>query len=117
VSTYNHLPVYKTTYDLFLEIFKITRNFRREYKYTIGQRLKDEVLDLMTNIYRANTKQRKSRTIQKARENIEVIRLLIRALKDLKEISVKNFTNINIYIESVSKQLTKWQQSSEWNNF
>jgi hypothetical protein len=113
VSTYNHLPVYKTTYDLFLEIFKLTRNFRREYKFTIGQKLKDEVLDLMTNIYRANTKQRKSRTIQKARENIEVIRLLIRALKDLREISLKNFVKINEKIESISKQLTRWQQKSE----
>jgi hypothetical protein len=111
MSTYNHLQVYKTSYDLFLEIFKLTKNFSREYKFTIGQRLKDETLDLMTNIYRANVKQRKSRTIQKARENIEVIRLLIRALKDLQEIGLKKFVRINVYIESVSRQLTGWQRS------
>jgi hypothetical protein len=89
----------------------LTKNFSREYKFTIGQRLKDETLDLMTNIYRANVKQRKSRTIQKARENIEVIRLLIRALKDLQEIGLKKFVRINVYIESVSRQLTGWQRS------
>jgi hypothetical protein len=111
MSTYNHLQVYKTSYDLFLEIFKLTKNFSREYKFTIGQRLKDETLDLMTNIYRANVKQRKNRTIQKARENIEVIRLLIRALKDLQEIGLKKFVRINVYIESVSRQLTGWQRS------
>jgi hypothetical protein len=116
MSTCDHLPVYKTTYDLFLEIFKLTRNFSREYKFTIGQRLKDETLDLMTNIFRANVAQRKNRTIQKARENIEIIRLLIRALKDLKEINLKKFVRINVYIESVSKQLTGWQKNNSLKN-
>jgi len=35
MSTCDHLPVYKTTYDLFLEIFKLTRNFSRTEQYTL----------------------------------------------------------------------------------
>ena len=46
-----------------------------------------------------------------ARENIEVIRLLIRLIKDLRQINMKKFIAINEKIENVSKQLTGWHKS------
>ncbi len=33
------LPVYKKSYDLLLQLFELTRHFKREYKYTIGKPL------------------------------------------------------------------------------
>ena len=36
MSTYNELPVYKATYDLLLEMFRFTKDFSKEYKYTVG---------------------------------------------------------------------------------
>ena len=35
-------------------LFKNSGNFAREYKYTVGQELKNEGLFLIKNIYRAN---------------------------------------------------------------
>ena len=49
--------------------------------------------------------------LQIAREQIEVIRLLIRVMKDMKQISLEKFVNINQVVEKVSKQLTGWQKS------
>ena len=103
----------KACYDLLLEIFKFTKNFSREYKYTIGERLKNETVDLITNIFRANTAQQKYDILQKARENIEIIRLYMRLLKDLQQVGVKKFVDINERIENVSKQLTGWQKHSK----
>ena len=40
MSTYDELPVYKATYDLLLEMFRFTKDFSREYKYTVGESLK-----------------------------------------------------------------------------
>ena len=34
MALYNELPVYKATYDLLLGIFKFTKEFSKEYKYT-----------------------------------------------------------------------------------
>ena len=42
MAIFNNLPVYKESYDLLVEIFKFTKNFSREYKYTLGERLKNE---------------------------------------------------------------------------
>jgi hypothetical protein len=42
-----------------------------------------------------------------------VIRLLIRLMKDLHQISIKNFVAINTIVEEVSKQLTGWHKSTQ----
>ena len=111
MATYNHLPVYKTSYDLLVEIFQFTKNFNREYKYTIGESIKKETIEMIINIYRANSNYAKKPLIQAARENAEVIRLLFRLLKDLKQINLEKFVEINAKLESVSKQLSAWQKS------
>lgn len=111
MAHYDELPVYKASYDLLLEIFKFTKEFSREYKYTVGESLKKETLELITLIYRANSKTEKWQTLQEAREHIEVIRLFVRLLKDLRQISLEKFVQINKKVETVSKQLTGWQKT------
>ena len=110
---YDELPVYKATYDLLLEIFRFTRGFSKEYKYTVGESIKKETLELITLIYRSNSKQNKTETIQEAREKIEALRLFIRLMKDLRQISLKRFVQINKQVENVSKQLTGWHRSAK----
>ena len=96
---------------MLLSIFQFTRDFNREYKYTVGESLKKETIELLTLIYRANSKYQKVEILQTAREQIEVIRLLIRLMKDMKQISLGKFVKINVVVENVSKQLTGWQKS------
>ena len=36
MAIYDNLPVYKTSYDLLVELFKLVKNFSREWKFTIG---------------------------------------------------------------------------------
>jgi len=103
--------VYKASYDLLLEIFRFTKDFRKEFKYTIGESLKKETVELITLIYRANSRRDKNETLQTAREHIEVIRLFIRLMKDLQQISLKRFVFVNQQVENVSKQLAGWQKS------
>ena len=111
MANYDQLSVYRTSYDLFLAIFQFSKNMEREYKYTIGENLKKETTELITAIYRANANRDKKELIRSARERIEVIRLYIRLLKDLKQISLLKFITINELIESISKQLHFWEKS------
>lgn len=37
MALYYDLPVFKDVYKMTLEIFRITTNFSREYKFTLGQ--------------------------------------------------------------------------------
>ena len=111
MATYDNLPVYKISYDLLLNIFIFSQDMKREYKYTVGENLKKETVSLITNIYRANCSLNKTNLIQAARENTEVIRLYLRLIKDLKQISLAKFIKINEVIELVSKQLSFWQKA------
>jgi len=107
------LPVYKQSYDLLLDIFKLTKDFSREYKYTIGEELKKEIVAMVINIYRANGTSYRVKYISAAKENMEVIRLLVRLVRDLQQIKISRIAKISSKIEELSKQLTAWGNYSK----
>ena len=111
MATYNNLPVYKTSYDLLTDLFRLCQNMERDFKFTIGEKLKNEVIELIMNVYRANCRHEKALLIAAGRENAEVIRLLLRLLQDLKQIKLETFVDLNAKLESISKQLAAWQKS------
>ena len=111
MATYDNLPVYKVSYDLLQKLFLVVRNFKRDYKYTLGETIKKEVIDLIISIYRANSHTKKQQYLEEARGHIEVVRLLVRLCKDLREINLKDFVIINQMIESISKQLVGREKS------
>jgi len=78
----------------------------------LGERLKNEVLDLIIQVYKANKSKSSTRLayIETARQNIEVVRLLVRVAKDLNVIGIREFVSVNEKIEDVSKQLANWHK-------
>jgi hypothetical protein len=113
MAIYLHLPVYKASYDLLLEMFRAIKDFNREYKYTLGENIKKEAIEMVTNIYRANSSFSKKPYLQKAREKIETIRIFFRLTRDLRQVGLERFVDINEKIESVSKQLAAWERSQK----
>ncbi len=108
---YTQLPVYKACYDLLLEVFQSSQTMRREYRYTLGEELKKEMMRLMMCVYRANLTRDKEPHILKAREHIEVVKLMVRLLHDLRQMPVKNMAKITLNHDAISKQLAAWHKS------
>ena len=98
---------------MLIELFQAVNNFSRDYRFTIGEQIKKETIEMMMCVYRANKnfEGRKVR-IGEAREKVETIRVMLRILKDLKQINLKKFITLNEKIESVSKQLSLWENKS-----
>ena len=88
-----------------------TKDIQQEMKQGGESIILKETVEMITNIYRANSVYSKEKIIQSARENVEVIRLFLRLLKDLKKVNLKKLVFLNEKIESVSKQLSAWQRS------
>jgi hypothetical protein len=63
MAQYQHPPIYKQTYDILLRTMTATKDFPGEYKYTLGQKIKDELIELVVVIYRANSATDKERHI------------------------------------------------------
>lgn len=65
---------------------------------------------LSNGVNKANRSKIKKGFIEEAQEHTEIIPLLLRLIKDVKEISLKRFIALNQKIELVSKQLTGWMK-------
>jgi hypothetical protein len=113
MANYTELNVYKATYSLLFELLSASKSFNRDFKYTLGENLKNEMIDAMMYIWRANSVYDKEGHIASAREKIEKCRLYIRLLYDLRQISLEHFTKWNIAIQNISKQLAGWDKNQK----
>lgn len=97
---------------MYLDVFKRVEKLDREYKHTIGERLKNECLDILKNIYQASRAKRdthkKNVYLNEILDSIVHLKVLFRILKDLGVMSTKNYAPFQEKIESVSKQATGW---------
>ena len=84
MAQYQHLPIYKQTYDILLRSMVATKDFPREYKFTLGQKIKDELIELVVMIYRANTAISKKQHIDSILERIQAVQLLMRLSHDIR---------------------------------
>ena len=110
MALYFNLPVYKDSYDLLLMVFQCCSKLPKEYKYTLGERLKNDCTDILVSIFEAtkNKEQQKLTHIENALQHLEKCRLYIRLLKDLNVWGVTTQVALNQKIEPISKQLTQW---------
>lgn len=117
MAIYDNLPVFKAAYDLLIEVYEMCDKFSREYRYTIAERLKNDITQLMICIYRAtgDGEGRKQDNIRQARELLVTTKLYIRLLHDLRQLNVKRYAMLSDKAEVIAKQLTAWSRSAEAN--
>ena len=112
MALYYDLPVYKDTYQLILKIFELTKEFSREYKYTLGQDMKRDALQLVRSIYRANKASQKREHLEKFIDDFELLKLEIRLAVDMKIIPIRKQAELSLLLESIGKQITGWRNAS-----
>jgi hypothetical protein len=111
VALYYELPIYQETYHLLLELFKLTQNFSREYKYTIGQDIKYNGIQMVQYIFKANSATDKAETLSQLSDEIELLKLELRLCIDMHLISPEQQARTWESIESISKQISGWKKA------
>ena len=111
MALYYDLPVFKDVYKLTLLIYSLTKDFSKEYKYTLGQDLKKDVLVLMRSIYRANKAQNKKEYLETFLDDFELLKLEVRLCVDMKIITIKKQAEISLLMDGIGKQITGWRNS------
>lgn len=112
MAQYEHLPIYKQTYDILLRTMTATKSFPREYKYTLGQKIKDELIELVVLIYRANSAKNKAQHIEQILERVQAIQLLMRLSHDMKILPRRHYAALSEMTEDLAKQAQGWLKSS-----
>jgi hypothetical protein len=111
-NLYSNLPVFKSAYELLRFVYKESGNMSRAYRFTLGENMQKAMSELLLNVYRANCNYDKHPHIVRARENTEMVRLMLRVAFDEHQITLKHSIFANEKIESISKQLTAWGKNS-----
>ncbi len=111
MAQYNHLPIFQAVYDLNLEIYSASSKFSREYKYSLGQKLKEIIAELLDLIIIANSEKDKLPALKQARIRMERLKIHLRLSNDLKILGLKRYEKISRDLMEISKQLSKW---TEW---
>jgi hypothetical protein len=61
MARYQHLKIFQDVYDLNLEIHRRTEKFPRAHRFSMGERLKNITLDILTLVVKANSSREKTR--------------------------------------------------------
>ena len=109
MGLYYELPVYKDTYQLILLIYDVTKEFPRENKYSLGQDMKRDAMELVRSIYRANRSDVKRQYLEEYMEQFELLKLEIRIAHDMKIMGLKQYAAISELMNNIGKQVTGWK--------
>lgn len=110
---YSELPVYRDSYELLLDIYRLTSGFAHEYKYSLGQDMKRDVLALFRHLYHANRATDKTEHLEQFLEDFELLKLEIRICMDLKLLPLKKMAQLSQLMDSIGKQTTAWRNKSK----
>jgi hypothetical protein len=83
MALYYDLKVFQDVYQLILKVFEFTKDFPREYKFTLGQDMKRDAIVLVRSIYRANKAKNKTEYLEQFLDDFEILKLEIRLCVDL----------------------------------
>ena len=112
MSLYAQLPIYRDSYSLLLAIYQLTGKFSGEYKYTLGQDMKRDALNLFRNLYQANRSQNKRQNLDDFLAEFELLKLEVRMCVDLRLLSLKKMAEISLLTDNIGKQINAWRQKA-----
>lgn len=112
MAIHTTLPIYKVTYDLFSLVTQLTRNMPRDFRASVGGKIRDECVDLLVLIYRANSARDKVPHLDALLERLQVSELLLRLSRDMRFISTAQYARAIALTESVGKQASGWRKHS-----
>lgn len=112
MALHTELPVFRDTYQLILKVFEYTKEFAREYKFTLGEDMRRDALQLVRSIYRANKAESKAAHLDLFLDEFELLKLKIRLCVDMKLLPIKKQALLSELLESIGKQVTGWRNAA-----
>lgn len=113
MAKYDTLPIYKATYDVLLRTMHAISHFPREYKYSLGEKIQHEMIELVISIYKANSNHNKREFLSRMQEQIQLIYLLLRISHDMKLMPTEKYAGIVEMIDEVASQAKGWLIANE----
>lgn len=111
MALYYDLNVFKDVYKLILIVFEVTKDFPREYKYTLGQDMKRDAIQLVRSIYRANKAKDKKQYLEAFLDDFEILKMELRLCTDMKILAIRRQAEISVLMDGIGRQITGWRNA------
>lgn len=101
------------TYEFYLLLHKNVTIFPKIERYTLGQKCENLALSFLTLLLRANqTKEfNRQKILFEASNTLDLLKILIRASKDIKALPEKKCLTLQILIQEIGRMLGGWIKS------
>lgn len=109
MARYDHVPIYRTAFDLAVHIEQIVRHFSRYHKYALGTKLREGSQDILKRIIEANTSRDREPLLVQLRQELEWFKVLARLCHESGGFSsTKAYLSVSEQIVNLAKQNEGW---------
>jgi len=109
MARYDHLPIYRTAFDLAVHIEKIVRHFSRYHKYSLGTELRENSRRILERIIEANNSQNRESILLQLREDLEKFKVLVRLCHQSGGFSsTRSYLYVSEQVVNLAKQNEGW---------
>ncbi|HRY91376.1 MAG TPA: four helix bundle protein [Candidatus Gracilibacteria bacterium] len=107
------LPIINLTYEVYKFIFNMNLNLDKKFRYTLGQQIELNILDLISNLITAKNapKTIKGSLLIKAQTNLEIITLKIRLMLELNIVNNTKIFQAQSKLSETGRMLGGWLKS------
>ncbi|MFA7653448.1 MAG: four helix bundle protein [Candidatus Magasanikbacteria bacterium] len=107
------IPIFQQAYNLFKLFHSYKTVVPKQDRFTIFERCEQLNLDIIEYILQASTEQRpaKAPILERTSGKLNLLRVLVRLMKDVKTIDAKKYAALTEAIDEVGRQLGGWIRS------
>jgi len=108
------IPIFKKSYDLYKLFYTFRTTIPKQDKYTIWQKSENLILEILEGILSASYKQKFEKTpiLEKTSLKLNVLRVLIRLMKDTNAIDNKKYSLLEDAVDEIGRMLGGWLKST-----
>jgi hypothetical protein len=111
MGLHTNLPIYKVSYDLIGVVVEAAKHMPRDVKRLLGEKLRDESIELALLIYDANVATDKKTPLSQLLRRAQTIEILLRVSRDKQYISTKAYATAVQLTDQIGKQANGWRKA------
>lgn len=109
------IPIFKKTYELYKEFYRLRNSISRQDRYTIWQRCENVILDILEGILSASqlSKIEKLPTLKRVSLKLNFLRVFLRLMKEVKSLDNKKYILFEEDVDEIGRMLGGWIKSTK----
>ncbi|NCN95084.1 diversity-generating retroelement protein Avd, partial [Candidatus Wolfebacteria bacterium] len=105
---FQNLAIFEKTYELILWLYPTVNKFPKSQRFVLGQQIENTILEILKGIIEANQERDKLAYLKKISVELDKLRILVRLSKDLRFISIRQYSFAAEKINEIGKMLGGW---------